>query len=292
VSRDASSQRRFAYAIESIVLPALVAALPWRVAWPALRLLVSRGGLFADECERAHNVAASLGFGEDSTWRLTHGLTRAVDHVDPMLSTFRSDRWMARHLRVDGDALPTGACVLVGFHYGTGFWSLRLLRRAGHRVSFVSAPIDDTQRHRAPLERALVRARQKQIANAGGAPVIYVGGASDRIREQLRAGVSVLALIDVPEPGTATRPVSLLDRDVLFPDGILRIAAAEDVPMIAFVASLDRASGARRLRFLRLPSDPADALAALAKLLDEALRRDPASWHLWAQWPRYLAARG
>ncbi|HJU24041.1 MAG TPA: hypothetical protein VJ891_16165 [Casimicrobiaceae bacterium] len=280
--------RRFAHAIESIVLPALVAALPWRVAWPALRMLVSRGGLFSDECERAHKVAASLGFGDDSTWRLTHGLTRAVDYADPMLSAFRSDRWMARHLHVEGDALPGGACVFVGFHYGTGFWSLRHLRSAGHRVSFVSAPIGDAP---SPLRSALLHARQKQIANAGGAPVIYVGGASDRIREQLRAGVSVLALIDVPEPGTATRSASLLDRKVVFPDGILRIAAAENVPMIGFIASLDRASGARRLRFVRLPSRPPDALSALAALLDEAVRNDPASWHFWAQWPRFLAAR-
>lgn len=289
--RKGSPSRRFAHAIESVALPPLVAALPWRLAWPALRVLVSRGGLFADECERAHDAAVSLGFGEDPGWRFEHGLTRAVDHVDPMLSACRGDRWMAHHLRVEGDPIPSGACVFVGFHYGTGFWSLRHLRRAGHRVSFVSAPIDDAQRQRAPLGRALARARQRQIASAGGAPVIYVGGASDRIRERLRAGVSVLALIDVPEPGTATRSVSLLDRQVLFPDGILRIAATEHVPTIGFVASLDLTTGTRCLRFVRLPSEPVDALSALATLLDQAVRRDPASWHFWAQWPRFLAAR-
>jgi len=201
----------------------------------------------------------------------------------------RGDRWMARHLRVDGDAPPRGPCVFVGFHYGTGFWSLRYLRRLGHRVSFVSAPIESAQFHGDRLRPGFFRWRQRRVEAAGGAPVIYVGGSSERIRTTLRDGVSILALIDVPDATTSTLAVPLLGKRVRFPDGIVRIAASEGVPLVGYVASLDPQTGTRRLRFTRLPDDPTQALGTLAGMLDAAIREDPASWHFWAEWPRFSA---
>jgi hypothetical protein len=91
----------------------------------------------------------------------------------------------------------------------------------------------------------------------------------------------------VPEPGTSTATVRLLEQDVQFPDGILRIAAAERVPLAGYIASLDARDGTRHLRFTRLPDEPAQALQALAAMLDAALRRDPAAWHFWSEWPRF-----
>jgi hypothetical protein len=46
----------------------------------------------------------------------------------------------------------------------------------------------------------------------------------------------------------------------------------------------------RRIRFTRLPDDSLRAVRALAALLDEAIRRDPAAWHFWPEWPRFQAA--
>ena len=196
--------------------------------------------------------------------------------------------WAARYRRLS--AVPKGPCIFVGFHYGTGFWSLRHLRRLGHRVSFVSAPVDPAHWRDEPLRLAFIRWRQANVARAGGAPVTYVGGSGDKIRAALRTGTSVLGLIDVPEATTSTVSVRLLGRDVQFPDGLLRIGVSERVPLIGYVASLDVKTGARLLRFTRLPDDPAKAVHALAALLDAAIRADPAAWHFWSEWPR-LAAR-
>jgi lauroyl/myristoyl acyltransferase len=194
---------------------------------------------------------------------------------------------MDSHLQVAGDVAPSPPCMFVGFHYGTGYWSLRYLRRLGHRVSFVSAPVESADVAGEPLRLAFLRWRQRRVEAASGAPVIYVGGSSDRIRNALRDGVSILALIDVPEATTSTVAVPLLGHHVQFPDGILRIAAVERVPLVGYVASLDAETGRRELRFTRLPDDPAQAMRALAAMLDAAIREDSASWHFWSQWPRF-----
>lgn len=272
---------------ECVALPALAMALPWPLAWRALRGLARRGRCFGSETADAHSMYSNLGFAADvASWTLTHRLTRIVDHIDPALSAARSDRWMSRYVTVDGDRLPAGPCVFIGFHYGTAFWSLRYLRRNGYRVAFLSAILDGTRARVEPLRFAFSRWRQREVERAGGAPIIYVGGSAERIRTALREGISVLALIDVPEPTTSTVPVKVLGHELQFPDGIVRIALTENVPLVGFVARLDCASGARHLRFSRLPDNPQRVMEALAVLLDSAIREDPASWHFWAQWPR------
>ena len=275
---------------ECVALPAIAAALPWPLAWRLIRASAERGRAFGDEAARALAACEAHGrIGDPAAWLARHRTIRIVDHVDPAISAMRGDRWMDRHLRVEGDAVPSRACMFVGFHYATGFWSLRHLRRLGHRVSFVSAPIEAAHVPGRSLQRAFLRWRQRRVAAAGGAPVIYVGGSSERIRAALRGGVSVLGLIDVPEAATSTVRVSLLGHDVQLPDGILRIAASEGVPLVGYVAALDPSTGARRLCFTRLPDDPSQALRALAAMLDAAIRHDPASWHFWAEWPRFGA---
>jgi hypothetical protein len=252
--------------------------------------MAARGQFFGEETAHALAMYSSLGFdGDAASWAMRHRLTRAVDQLDAAVSATRRDRWMDRHLLVSGDPPPAGACVFVGFHYGAAFWSLRHLRRLGHRVSFVSAPIDAGEWRAEPLRLAFARWRQDRIASAGGAAVIYVGGGAEKIRAALRERTSVLALIDVPETRSSTARIRLLGHDVWFPDGILRIAAKEGVPIVGFLGTFDPGTGARRLRFTRLPDDPPEALGALAVLLENAIHDDPAAWHFWAQWPRFRA---
>lgn len=273
---------------ECVLLPAIAAALPWPLAWRVLQALAVRGHAFGDETAHALATCSQLGFAIDvDEWMLRHRLTRIIDQVDPALSATRGDGWMDRYVAISGDALPPPPCIFVGFHYGTGFWSLRHFRRKGHRVAFISASIDPRRWHAESLRLAFMNWRLARVARDGGEPIIYVGGSSDRIRAALRRGTSVLALIDVPEPASSTVRVNLLDQEVELPDGILRIGREQRVPLLAFVATLASGTGERRLRFTRLPDDPEAALLALVTLLDRALREDPASWHFWAQWFRF-----
>ena len=277
-------------AAECLLLPVLAASLPWGIAWPLLRRAAGRRSLFAGETAGAQARAAHEGFADDvDAWATGHRLTRLVDQIDPALSQSRSDRWMRSHLRVEGDALPPGACIFAGFHYGPGFWSLRWLRSQGHPVSFLSRPIVAEEFRGEPLRFAFERWRMRRAASAGGAPVIYTGDAVRKIREALQRGTSVLGMIDVPLPDSSNRVAApFMGRQAWFPDGLLHIAASENVPLVAYVAQLDPQTGDRRLALTRLPVEGEDPMASLAAMLELAIRRDPPAWHLWAEWPLFF----
>ena len=96
------------------------------------------------------------------------------------------------------------------------------------------------------------------------------------------------------EPASVTRlPLADGSVDVIVSFETIEHLQASDQPrMLAeFARVLAPDTGVRRLRFARLPSEPASALRALAAMLDTAIRNDPAAWHLWAQWPRFMAQR-
>ena len=273
---------------ECIVLPAVAVVLPWRLAFRGYRGLAARGRAFHRESVRALEACrASVRVDDERAFLRTHALTRIVDHVDPVLSFFRRDRYLDRHVRIDGDPLPDVPCLFIGFHYGTAFWALRHLRRGGRRAAFLAARVTVRQCAGDRVRLAFMRFRTRCVERAGGAPVIFVGGSRERIAAALHDGTSVIGLIDVPDVAHATR-VSLLDHDVRWPDGLLRLAESEGVPTMAFIAALDAETGARRVEFRRLPAAREAALKALASMLDDAIRRDAAAWHLWSEWPRFV----
>jgi len=273
-----------------VVLPTIAIVLPWQLAWRVLRAYAERGNFLHEETERARAPCDAQGLVQDvHAWTKRHRLTRLVDHVDPVVSMTRGDRFIDRHVVVAGDPIPAGPCIFIGFHYGVGLWALRHLRRLGHRVSFIAAAVTAQHFPGQRIAFAYMRLRKLGVERAGGAPVIVVGGSGEKIRGALRAGTSVLALIDVPDATTPTLAVPLLGHDVQLPDGILRIAVSEGVPLVGYVAALDPQTGTRRLRFTRLADHPTQALRALAAMLDAAIREDPASWHFWAEWPRFSA---
>ena len=64
-------------------------------------------------------------------------LTRVTDYADLWVSLTRSDRWMAKHLRVEAPATLAAPALFVTFHYGGGWWLTRYLRTLGLPISIV-----------------------------------------------------------------------------------------------------------------------------------------------------------
>jgi lauroyl/myristoyl acyltransferase len=128
------------------------------------------------------------------------------------------------------------------------------------------------------------------VQRAGGTPIIFVGGSSDRIRTALRAGTSILGMVDVPLP-SSTNVVELpfLDGVGRFSDGLVRLAATEGIPIVAYLPKFDPVTGGRRLALTRLPLGGEDPMRSLAAMLDRAVRDDPPAWHLWVHWPHFMA---
>lgn len=276
-----------------VLLPMMAALLPWWLCWRVLNALSRHTRLFQGDIDRARAVAERHGLVSDArAWQARQRLIRMVDLADAALSGLRADRWMDCHMRIEGDAAPAGPCLFVGFHFGAGFWSLRHLRRAGHPVSFLSRPISLEEFAHAPACHAFERWRMWQVARAGGAPVIFVGGSRDRIRGAWDAGRSVLGMVDVPPPLARRRTrVSFLGREAAFPDGLVKLAEGAGVPIMAYLGYLD-ADGKRRLALKRLPNPSTDSLQALVGMLETAIRQDPAAWHLWAECPSFFSVGG
>jgi len=288
--------RRCRVWLEILILPLLSVMLPWRVAFRCYRYLARQDWLLRDATERAAATAIAYGYlavddpGAVTVWRRDFRLILLVDHADAFLSRFRSARWLDRHVRPSGDGWPEGAFIGITFHYGAGLWAIRHLRRSGQRSAFLSIRFDAGSFPGEFLRFWLARWRMREVARAGGAPVIYTGGSVARIRAALQEGVSVLGLIDVPTgQTTAPRPVFLLGRPARLPPGLLRIAREAGVPVALFSMGVDTDTGERWLHIHRLDSICEDrGLVAIGEFFDATLRKHPPAWHLWGDLPCFL----
>jgi phosphatidylinositol dimannoside acyltransferase len=274
--------------LERWLLPALAAVLPWRACFRLYRAVARAGWLFRAETEAAHEAAARyLDCGDAADWRRTQRLVRLVDQADYYLSRHRGDGWLDRHVVTRGAWPGRGEPFLaLGYHWGAGLWALRALRRAGHGAAFLSAEVDARQLGVGGVALRQARRRMRELERAGGLAPIYLGGASAAMQAVFARGDVVVALIDVPpRAGQGTAPVTLLGRAARLPDGLLRLAQRERVPLVPFAMGVDPVSGQRRLDIGApiVVTEVGAAARAVAAHLDPLLARESAAWHLWSQ---------
>jgi len=275
---------RFQYLRDQLLVPALAALLPWRLGFKYLRHL-SRDlrrldgiGELARRAATTHlGPAADLNFAQRSL------LVRWVDGCDAFLLRLRSDRYLQRWLDVDGQ-WPQPPFLAVNLHYGAGMWGLRHLKRHAQRGHFLSIRFAGAAAPRGWL-RGLLKFRQNSVERALGAPVIFTGGARKQILAALRAGTSVVALLDSPElPERGTCQVDLFGAPMHLHTGVILLALEAGVPIVPFLVQLGD-DGRRQLGIG--PAIHATTAAAVVAELSPWFRHrvhaDPASWHLWPQ---------
>ena len=278
---------------ECVLIPAVGVLLAWRIHFRLLRLFARLPWLLTDETQRAAEGYRQFhGHAPDLVWLRQHRLVLLVDRSDAYLSATRGDRWLTRNLSRSGD-WPSGPCLAITFHYGNGLWSMRDLRRAGHRAALVALrfTLDHFAGRRIPY--AVARFRFDEVARAGNAPVIYTGGSTPVIRAALASGQTIVGLIDVP-PGQAGSTVRtrFLDRDMLLPAGMLQLAAEAGVPVVGYTLDFDYRTGTRRLDIRPVPAGSVESQAAfLATMLAESLRDNSPAWQLWSCASEFCAPR-
>jgi len=278
---------------ELYLAPASAALLPWPLSIRWLRWLARREWLYAAEVAAAKRARQEvLGVESPAAWCEEFRLVRLVDHADLYLSLTRSDDWMKRHLRVSGAWPLQGPFIAFTFHWGTGFWSLRHLRRAGFRPAMLSTPLGPPPALSDWRARYGFR-RNREVARASGEGVIYLGGAKDKLRAHLAAGGVVVGLLDVP-PGQTPESVAvdIFGRPSALPRGMLDLAVELRLPLVPFFLSLDALTGERRLRICPpLAGATAEELApAAAQLLNDAVAACPPAWHRWADASLFFSA--
>jgi hypothetical protein len=279
---------------ETVLLPALAAALPWAWGFGLLRKFAASDDLYPELTETACNGAMMVSpISDIREWKQRYRLIRLVDHCDMFLVRTRTWRWFRKHVNVDGAWPKSGPFIAMTFHWGAGLWSLADMHSAGLSARFLSARLDKSQFHGDWVAHTYARCRNQTVESAGGAPVIYIGGATQAIRLALAEGHVVVALYDVPASQThATLLTKVCDRLVELPAGLANLAVASGVPIVPFAMGLDYQSGRRRLKIEDsfLPASAQGFADRLAASLTRLIRQDTSAWHFSGYAPEFFAA--
>lgn len=275
------------------ILPGLAIFLPWLWCFRFYRRCCASPFLFREQVAAALAQLPHLSADQTGEWAARHRLVLLVDRADAFLSRFRGDRWLDRHVCRCGDPWPNEPFIGITFHFGAGLWSLRDIFRHGRRVSFVSIRFERFFRA-ACVSRHGALWRVREVARAGGAPVIYTGGSKQAIRDALSSGVSVAGLIDVP---AALAPQAIeqnfLGSSAWFPPGLLVLARERQTPVVVYAMDVDYGSGQRSLRVRQLAAaEIGEQLADVVDFLAGEIERNPPAWHGWPDLPAFRSRPG
>jgi hypothetical protein len=272
--------------------PWLPSWLPWPLAYRCYRLLARSRHMFPEPATAAAAIAPDyLPISDVAAFDRDVRTVWLLDAVDLHLSRRRPTDWLPAHVEVQGE-WPSGAFVAAGFHYGTGLWVFRDLRRHGRDAMLVAARFDPGDFVAHPVRYRYGAARFAEVERISGEPNAFRPGIGAKLLDALGRGVPVVSVMDMP-PRMAPRgqqPVNFLGHPASLPEGSLALAREAGVPIVPWWVEVDLARGRRRLVIgPALAPDPADAtLHRLADTLDSLIRAEPAAWLFWNEWPNWI----
>lgn len=272
--------------------PWLLSCLPWSCAYAGVRALARFRHMFAEPAEAAARVAPQyVAIADVRAFKRDVRSVWLLDAVDLYLSRRRRTDWLPAHIEVEGE-WPKGAFVALSFHYSTGLWVFRDLRRCGRDAMLVAARFDPGDYANHPARYRYGAARFAEVERISGQPNAFRPGIRGKLHGALARGVPVISVMDMP-PRMAPRgqrPVRLLDHVASLPDGSLTLAQEAGVPIVPYWVEIDLQHGRRKLVIGKaIAPDPIDqVLAGLAGSLDRLIRMQPAAWLFWSEWPAWL----
>lgn len=278
--------------LELVLLPGLAVVLPWALCYRVYRWVSRFECLYRERWVEALRQAQAVGQVCDARlWARHARITALVDHADLYLVMSRTDRWLRRHVRREGD-WPAPGAPFVGytFHWGCGFWALRDLAASGLRAHPLVASLPPPGAGGHTVRDAYYRLRNRYVASTLGTATIDVGRDLRRVLGALRDGDAVIAAIDVPPLGAAAERVPFLDGEIDVPRAMYRLAIDRDLPALVFACGIDFKTGRRCVEVIPLARH--DTPAALARevfsLLSERVAAVPEAWHFWGSFDHFL----
>lgn len=279
--------------IELVLVPGLAAVLPWSLCFWIFKRLASWRWLYRETSERALTEARKRGWvHDDRVWGAARRLVTLVDHADYYLAVTRSDRWLRRHVQVDGSwPTPGTAALLCTFHWGAGMWGLRHAALSGMHGHPLVAPLQGTHFTGRSVLYWYARRRTACVGRMVEQEPLDVSASLRPVLRALRVNEQVMAAVDVPaDQVNASTSVKMLNQCARVPTALLRVAVDQKVPVIVYVTGIDMECGGRFLRLLQMPiqltvEKMADQVfAELEKLIVES----PAAWHFWGEAERFF----
>jgi len=279
--------------LELVLLPGLAAVLPWPLCFRIFRRLAHWRWLYREVCERAVSEASARNVVDDEArWHWMRRLVTLIDHADFYLSRTRGNRWLARHVSVEGTwPSPDRAGILCTFHWAAGMWGLRSLAHAGLYPHALVAPLDQAAFHGRVVLGRYARARTAEVARVLRQDALDVSASLRPVIRALHEEQQIVAAVDVPaDQAAASEPVTLLGMPARIPRGLLRLAVDQRTPVTVYLTGFDVRTGQRWVRVT-----PLGVYDDLSKLIDDAfqhleaaLKQDPAAWHFWSEAARFF----
>jgi hypothetical protein len=272
--------------VELVLLPGLATVLPWRWCYRVFRILSRWDRLYwADgmrNCEQARKHGCVMDMADcRRKWRLMS----MVDQADFYLAISRSNRWMQRHMDVEGRwPEPGKPAILCTFHWGAGMWALRNLGASGLRAHALVGPQRPEMFPGHRLRYVYYRIRNHAVRRALGTVPLDISGTLRPVLKALRAGEQVAAAVDVPAYlSSSSQSIPFLNQQARFPRGLLRLAADQGVPVTIFINGIRFHDGRRFLRLYSLGviRDVDMLMAKVYAHLEDLIREEPAAWHFW-----------
>ena len=211
-------------------------------------------------------------------------LVRLIDRSDPFCSFLRFKKSFKNDLVCN--TLPPGgqACLVLSAHRGNGWWVLPLLNSQGEPVHLVSAPLSRPQSLRAFLYYPYALLRWHQMNSIGGAPLIHMRGASQKMREIFHNHGRVIATIDIP-PVLAKNcsPVTFFGQTAYMPRQAIDNAIAEHAKLFFSTGDLNLQTLKQEIKFTEIDTTQGAQFAFqhYAALLEQAIKARPGAWHAW-----------
>ena len=270
-------------------LPACVALLPWRWGFALLKRIARSERLYREAVEPAWAAARTYcPDADETTWKFRFRLLRLVDHADVYLTLLRGKRWRQRHVVQIGQLPDPVACVLLTFHWGAGNWVWPILHDHGMAAHFLARRAQGQALGLTRASHWFGHFRGWALRHIGSAGALFTGGSSNMARDALRAGRSIVGMLDLPvREQQRFAELALLDQQVRFPIGLAKLALDASVPVVVFSVGLDFNTGVRTLRIATLPANSSldTVMDDYVAHLDARLREAPEAWQIWREAP-------
>ena len=232
------------------VAPRLLSLLPVQHIYAGCRAFAQWGNLFAEPTDAAARAApACLPIADVARFRRDVRTLWLLDVTDLYVSRRKPVDWLPPDLAIRGEWPRGSGFVAVTFHYGTGLWLCRSLRRHARGSVFVSGRFERDEFAQRTIRHRYGMRRLAEVERIGGEAIAYRPGVRETLLGALRRRVPVLGLIDVPPrlAPNGQHPVRLLDRPASLPEGLLVLASEAGVPIVPCWVEIDFASGRRTL---------------------------------------------
>ncbi len=274
--------------VELVLTPSIAAVLPWPVAFRIFQRIARHPFLYRAAVEQALAQARQRGWVKDEAdWAAKRRLVTLIDHADLYLARTRSNRWMTRHLEVQGSwPAPDEPAVLSTFHWGAGMWGLRHMGAAGIKVHALVAALQGEYFVGRSVLHWYARARTAEVARTLDRSTLDVSASMLPAIRALRRHEKVGAAVDAPaDQLSANSRISLLGMPARVPHGLLRMAVGQKVPVCVYVTGIRMSDGKRFLRIHRLPVhlQTETLVQAVFGLLEACIAEDAPVWHFWSE---------